>query len=163
MDAVVSTFHVDLKLIVIQLVNFAIVFFVLYRYALKPLATLMNDRKKTIAQGVDDATTNAALVEQTKKLFEQESIKAREEAQHLLHTMKQDIEAKRVALIADAHEQSEKVLADTRKQLEQEKISLVNEARKDIAALVVQSTEKILGAVSKELDSSLIDQSLHDL
>jgi len=162
-DAVVSTFHVDLKLIVIQLVNFAIVFFVLYRYALKPLATLMNDRKKTIAQGVDDATTNAALVEQTKKLFEQESIKAREEAQHLLHTMKQDIEAKRVALIADAHEQSEKVLADTRKQLEQEKISLVNEARKDIAALVVQSTEKILGAVSKELDSSLIDQSLHDL
>jgi F-type H+-transporting ATPase subunit b len=162
-DAVVSTFHIDWKLIIVQLVNFAIVFFVLYRYALKPLAALMNDRKNTISKGVEDAATNAALVEQTKALFDQEKTKAQEQAQQLMHAMKKEIEEKRVAMLAESREQSEKILADTRIQLEQEKNTLIKEAHNAIAILVVQSTQKVLENLPHGLDDALIQKAVKEL
>lgn len=143
--------------------NFAIVFFVLYRYALKPLAALMNDRKKTIAQGVTDAVTNAALVEQTRALFDQEKAKAQEAAQQLLHAMKAEIEEKRLALIADTHAQAEKLIADTRMQLEQEKVTIIQEARAAIGGLVVQSTEKVMQNLPANVKEALLEQAIKDL
>ncbi|MEO5645899.1 MAG: F0F1 ATP synthase subunit B [Candidatus Paceibacterota bacterium] len=163
MDAVVSTFHIEWKLIVVQLVNFAIVFFVLYRYALKPLAALMNDRKKTISQGVADAAINAVLVEQTKALFEQEKIKAQEQAQQLMHAMKKEIDEKRATLLADSHEQAEKILADTRAQLEQEKNKLIKEAHNAIADLVIQSTKKVLEDIPHTVDEALLHKAVKEL
>lgn len=143
--------------------NFAIVFFVLYRYALKPLAALMNDRKQTIAQGVTDAVTNAALVEQTRALFDQEKAKAQEAAQQLLHSMKAEIEEKRLALIADTHAQAEKLIDDTRIQLEQEKATIIQEARAAIGGLVVQSTEKVMQSLPANVKEALLEQAIKDL
>jgi F-type H+-transporting ATPase subunit b len=161
-EGVIGTFHIEWKLIVIQLVNFAIVFFVLYRYALKPLATLMNDRKKTISQGVSDAATNAALVEQTKALFHEEKAKAQEEAQHLLHEMKADIEQKRSAMIAESRQQAQKILEDTRVQLEQEKNTIIKEAHNAIAGLVLQSTEKVLRGLPNEVGEALVQKAVQE-
>ncbi len=163
MDAVVSTFHIEWKLIVVQLVNFAIVFFVLYRYALKPLAQLMNDRKKTISQGVEDAATNAVLVAQTKALFDEEKVKAQEQARQLLNTMKKEIEEKRVAMLTESHEHAAKILADTRTQLEQEKNMLIKEAHNAIADLVVQSTQKVLEDLPPSIDEALIHKAIKEL
>lgn len=163
MEAVVSTFHIEWKLIVVQLVNFAIVFFVLYRYALKPLATLLQERKSTISKGVEDAATNAKLVEETRALFEQEKVKAQEEAQKILSTMLKEIEEKRTALLAQTHQQAEKLLEDTRIQLEQERTMLITEAKNAIAGLVVQGTQKILEDLPDGTNDALIQKAIKEL
>ncbi len=41
MESIISTFHIDWKIIIAQAVNFAVVFIVLYIFALKPLSKLM--------------------------------------------------------------------------------------------------------------------------
>lgn len=46
---------VDLKILFAQLVNFAILFFVLYKFAYKPLLKLIDDRKDMIEDGVLNA------------------------------------------------------------------------------------------------------------
>ena len=55
MDSIISTFHIDWKIIIAQAINFVIVFAVLYFYALKPLSKLMKERSEKISQGLDDA------------------------------------------------------------------------------------------------------------
>jgi F-type H+-transporting ATPase subunit b len=162
-NAVISTFHIDWRLIIVQLINFAIVFFVLYRYALKPLAALMNDRKNTISKGVEDAAINAALVQQTQALFEQEKTKAQEQAQQLMQSMKKEIEEKRSALLAESREQAEKILADTHVQLEQEKNTLIKEAHNAIAGLVLQGTQKVMQGLPDNVKNALLDQSIKEL
>ena len=69
MDSLISTFHIDWHLIVAQAVNFAIVFAVLYWFALKPLGKLMEERKETIEKGLADAKSNAQLLANTEKEY----------------------------------------------------------------------------------------------
>lgn len=146
-----------------QLVNFAIVFFILYRYALKPLGKLMNDRKQTIEQGLQDAAANAALITETKAIFEQERIRAQEEAQQLLHNMKADIEQKRTLLLSEAHTQAEKIVTESRLLLEQEKKAVLQDAHKEIAGLVIQATEKILSQLpDQHMQKQLIEKAVQE-
>ena len=42
-------------MILAQIINFAVVFFVLYKFALKPLKKLMDERSATISGGLDNA------------------------------------------------------------------------------------------------------------
>ena len=49
MDSIISTFHIDWKIIIAQAINFGVVFIVLYIFALKPLSKLMNERAEKIA------------------------------------------------------------------------------------------------------------------
>ncbi|MDP2944107.1 MAG: ATP synthase F0 subunit B, partial [bacterium] len=55
MESLISTFHVDVRLLVAQLINFAIVFFVLYFFAFKPLVKVMADRSEKIDKSLKDA------------------------------------------------------------------------------------------------------------
>ena len=44
MEELIKTFHIDIKLILAQLVNFGIVLFVLKRYAYGPVLKMMQER-----------------------------------------------------------------------------------------------------------------------
>ena len=77
MESIVSTFHIDWKIIIAQAVNFGIVFTVLYIFALKPLSKLMSERSERIAKGVNDAKENAVVLEKTRVEYEQALSKAR--------------------------------------------------------------------------------------
>ena len=70
MESFVSTFHIDWKIIIAQAINFAVVVFVLYRFAIKPLKKNLDERKNTIEQGLSDAKTNAELLVSAKNDYE---------------------------------------------------------------------------------------------
>ena len=55
MDTLLGTFHIDWRLLVAQIINFAIVFAVLYRFVVKPLQKVMLERTAKIEQGLKDA------------------------------------------------------------------------------------------------------------
>jgi F0F1-type ATP synthase membrane subunit b/b' len=46
MEELITTFHIDWKLMIAQIVNFGLVFALLYWLAAKPLSKLMKDRTK---------------------------------------------------------------------------------------------------------------------
>ena len=46
MESIISTFHIDWKIIITQMINISIVFFVLYIYAIKPLFKMMEERSE---------------------------------------------------------------------------------------------------------------------
>ena len=55
MESLISTFHLDLKLIIAQLVNFLIVAGILWFFALKPIMKIMKERTEKIEKGLKDA------------------------------------------------------------------------------------------------------------
>ena len=62
MDSLITTFHIDWKIIIAQAINFLIVFLVLYFFAIKPLKKLMAERVDKISKGLTDATSNALVL-----------------------------------------------------------------------------------------------------
>jgi F-type H+-transporting ATPase subunit b len=163
MDSLIGTFHIDWKLIVAQLINFAIVFFVLYRFALKPLGKLMDERKNTIETGLTDAKRNKELLEEAKVAYDAELSKARREGAEIASLMKEDIEKKRVELLARAESDAKNLIEETHKKLEEDKAKILRDAEKEIASLVMSATEKVLGAVAVgKVQEELVEKSIKD-
>jgi len=156
MDSLITTFHIDWKIVIAQAINFGIVFLVIYVFALKPLKKLMSERTEKIAKGLTDAKENAELIENTKKEYEEVLNKARVEAHTIFQEGKKDAENKKAEMMENAKKEVENMIAGGKKTLEGEKAKIIEEAKKEIVSLVVLATEKVL----KDSNDSSINEKM---
>lgn len=164
MDSLISTFHIDWKLMVAQAVNFAIVIFVLYRFALKPLKKLMDERASTIAGGLENAEKQKALLLAQKEEYEKTLAQARAEASDIMKDMKKEAELKRAELLEAAQGEAQALFLANKKQMEVEKEKIIKDAKAEIATMVVNATEKVLGeTVNAKVESKLVEESIKQL
>ena len=99
MDSLISTFHIDWHLIVAQLVNFAVVILVLWRFALKPLGKLMDERGQTIAGGLENAKKQEDLLKAQQAQYDATLAQARAEAATIMKDVKKEAEAKKAEMM----------------------------------------------------------------
>ncbi len=63
-----SALGINLKILIAQFINFSIFFFVLYKFAYKPMLKFLDDRKQKIEKGLNDAEkANNKLIELEEK------------------------------------------------------------------------------------------------
>ena len=160
MESIINTFHVDFKIIIAQIFNFGIVFIVLYIYALKPLSKLMKERSEKIAKGIDDAKSNAEILNNTKAEYEKALTKARKEADKIFQEGKKEAERKKVLMLEKAKNEVATMVENGKKNLENEKIKMVAEAKEEITFLSVKIAEKILG---KNIDGYFDEKTIKEL
>ena len=164
MDSLISTFHIDWKLIVAQMVNFAIVFFVLYHYAVKPIGKLMDERKGEIAKGLTNAKENAATLANTKTEYEKALAEARREGADIVAVAKKDAEVEKARILASAKSDADMLIAQGKQTLEAEKAKMLESAKGELAAIVVKATEKVLeGTLKSPLSNELVDKSIKEV
>ena len=164
MDSLITTFHIDWKIIIAQLVNFAVVFAVLYVFALKPLKKLMDERGQTIKGGLDNADKQKELLAAQQAEYDATLAKARTDAAALMKEVKADAETRRAELLATAQTEAKAVLDSGKKMLESEKQKMLDEAKKELVALVVSATEKVVGkTVTAPVDSKLVEESIKQI
>jgi F-type H+-transporting ATPase subunit b len=159
MDAIIETFHIEWKIIIAQAINFAVVFVILYLFALKPLSKLMSERSERIAKGIDDAKANADILTRTETEYNEAIAKAKSEAAKIFQEGKKEADAKRTEMLDKAKDEVASVIESGKKVLEAEKIKMVAEAKKEIVTLTLQATEKLLGAkVDGNFDQRTIEE-----
>ncbi len=146
MSSIISTFHLDWKIIIAQIFNFAIVFVVLYIYAIKPLNKLMSERSDKISKGIGDAKNNEIILQATKIESEKIINQAKFEAQNILKKIKKEGEDKKIKMLQETKNEMGIILEQNKKNLEVEKIKMISEAKKEIVSLVIKTTEKLLDA-----------------
>ena len=144
MDSIISTFHIDWRNIAFAAFNFAVVYLVLYLFALKPLNKLMAERTQKISKGLEDAKSNAKILEETSKMREEILTSARVEGQRAFEKGKKEGEAKNKEMLENAKKEVAAIIESGKKTFEVEKTKMVNEAKREIAVLAVAATEKIL-------------------
>ncbi len=162
MESIISTFHIDWKIIIAQAVNFSIVFIVLYIFALKPLSKLMAERAEKIAKGIDDAKTNEQLLKDTNLKYEEALTKARVEASKIFEESKKEAEKKRALMLEETKGQVVNMVENGKKALENEKVKMVGEAKKEIVSLTMLATEKLIGNKEGSFDDKALKE-LNDL
>lgn len=163
MESIISTFHIDWKIIIAQVVNFGIVFAVLYIYALKPLGKLMSERSEKIAKGISDAKSNALVLQNTQKEYDETLRKARIEAQKIFDEGKKEATVKKEQMLVDARLEVENMVTSGKKLLEAEKAKMVEDAKKEISTLVISAAEKVLGEKVDHLQASKSLKELNNL
>ena len=164
MDSLISTFHLDWKLMLAQVVNFAIVFAVLYIFALKPLKKLMDERSKTIQGGLDNAEKQKELLAVSKSEYDAVLAKAKKEANDMLQVVRKEGEELRSEMLEKSKSESDKVLSAGIAKFEEEKKRMLTEAKNEIVSIVMSATESVLGkAVDQKVEAKLVEESLTEL
>jgi F-type H+-transporting ATPase subunit b len=161
MDELIKTFHIEVNLLVAQMVNFAIVLFVLYRFAYKPVLKTLNSRTNKIEKGLADADAAGKKLEEIVEKEKEVLAVAKKEAQEIIKTAEEQAKANAVSIVLEARNQNEKLIDTAKKQIEQEKDKMLSEVKGEIANLVVLATEKIIGEkLDKEKDRELIEKAI---
>src|SRR3989338_4149708 len=144
MESIISTFHIDWKIIIAQAVNFGVVFVVLYIYALKPLGKLMKERGEKIEAGLNDAKKSNELLQKVAEEYDKNTIKLRQisiEAQKELQKDLEQLRAKNLDRIKmDNDEWTKKRI----EQMEIDKKTLVEGAKNELVSLAILVAEKIM-------------------
>ncbi len=162
MEELIKTFHIDWKLIIAQLVNFAIVLFVLKRYAYGPVLKMMTERSKAIEQGVKDAEHAhkklAEIAEQEKEVL----IEARKQAGEIIAKAEATAVKNKEAVIAESKLQAEKILADAGKKMEAERQQMMHDIKAQVAELVVAATGKVIDVkLDSDRDRAFINKTIN--
>jgi len=135
---------VDGKLLLAQAVNFLILFWVLRRYAYKPMLDFLESRTARIDQGLKDAdVAHTKLIEleaKEKKVLED----ARNEARVIRENAETNAKKRDAERLIETEEKAKRFLEDARLKIEEEKQKILSEAKKEIASIVTLSVEKIL-------------------
>lgn len=158
MEELIKTFHIETGLVIAQLVNFAIVLFVLYKFAYKPILKNLNDRTKKIEKGVEDAKNAEKRLEQIAEKEKEVLVSARKEAQAIIKKSEEDAKKNADNIAAEAKVQTEKMIGETKKAIENEKKNMLTEVKSEIAGLVILATEKLISEkLDKEKNQKIIE------
>jgi F-type H+-transporting ATPase subunit b len=161
---ILNLFGVNWKLMLAQIVNFAIVFFVLWRFAIRPLMKTMETRNKEISKGIDDAQAAADRLEAVEKEVKAKLQEAKKESMVILEKANSQAELNRQESLTKAKLEVEQVVSKAKIHIEQEKAKMFVEAKEEFANLLQTSLTKVLSkSISQEIDQKYIHQTLADL
>lgn len=159
-----SNLGINAKLVLAQIVNFFILFYVLKKFAYGPILKILEQRSDRIEKGLKDAEKSSKKLKEIEEQEKKVITVAKKEAQRIITaaeqsalTVKKDIEdASRLKV--------EEMLQDARKKIEEDKNKMVGEVKKEISELLILAVEKIIGEkLDANKDKELIKKTINEL
>ncbi len=150
---------INLGSLVVFVIAFFVVFTVLANWVYNPILNMMEARKKTIAQGLEDAReaadARANAEKEAAKIIAEAQAKAGQvvrEATERAEAAGRDVKA---AAAAEASTARAKALAEA----EEERNRIMGDLRGQVAALAIAATQKLVGdALDEKRQRALIDE-----
>ncbi|MBR6094447.1 MAG: ATP synthase F0 subunit B [Lachnospiraceae bacterium] len=149
--------NIDWQQILLHVLNFTILFAVMYFFLFKPVKDFMEKREASYQKKHDDAKKALEDAEKTKAEYESKIAAAEEE----ISVMKSEAGAKtaeeRNRVLEQTRADAQNILETARKRGEIEHDKIIAEAQKEIADIVTTATEKIVlsADVKKSYDEFL--------
>lgn len=156
MEEVLHNFGVQWQLVLAQVINFLIIFYLLKRFLYKPVFNLLKKREDAIKQGLSKA-------DESKKALEEALVKEKKiikEAQDTAKKIIQDAKEQAETLAKDIDEKAKKradqLLDDARVQIDRETRLAEKELEKHVGELSVKILKQSLDKVFTEKEQSEI-------
>lgn len=158
-----STLGIDVKLLILQVIAFAILVWLLGKYVYPWLMKSVDERQEKIeasARAAEEAEKKAeSAAEEVAALLKE----ARKEAKEIVTTAKDEAAAMVEASDAKAKARAEKIVKDAHEQLEKDVVAARKALHNDTIDLVALATEKVVGHVADaKLDKKLIETAVKE-
>ena len=154
----------DKGLIIWTIVSFAVLVWVLGKFAWKPLLKALQEREDGIRKAIDDASNARRTADQLKAQYEQELTRAQDNAAGMLSQARVEAQKVREQLLKDAEAEARRLTEQTKRQLEEEKAKLSRELRQEVAGLSMKVAEKLLRhSVNAKENETLVQGFIKDL
>ncbi len=164
MVELISKLGVDWKLLLAQVVNFLLLFFLLQKFAYKPLGEFLKKRAKKIEKGLDDAKKAQEDREKLKVLRTEILGEARKSASEIISEAQVKGQKEFDAALERAKARKEELVKEAKDQIQQEKDDAITSARLELGELVILATQKVLlEKMDEQKDAAMVDKILKEI
>jgi len=136
---------INLGYLIVQILNFAILFVVLRAWVYKPIVGMLEKRRQAIEQGLEDAKVAAEARANAEKAAEDILAEARKEASRLVRAATERAEQAAAEVKAQAEHEAEEARKGALAEGEKLKEQALGELRGQVAALAIAAAQKIIG------------------
>lgn len=152
---------IDWRLLVAQLVNFAILMTALVFLLFKPIMAALEKRRAKIGESLANADKISDELKRTTAETERLLAAARHEAQQIVTDAQKQAETIKTVAIDKTKAEVASVVASGKAQLVADRDAMLTEVRGAAADLIAQATEKVLGEkLTNAKDKALIEKAL---
>jgi F-type H+-transporting ATPase subunit b len=135
------------KILVAQTISFAIVFFVLWKFAYRPIFAMLNARRDKIAEALANAEKIKADVARTEAERQKILADASDKANKLIDEGRQAAARVREEETQKAIASAEQIVTKAREAAAQERAQMLAQLKREVGRLVVQTTTTVTGKI----------------
>jgi F-type H+-transporting ATPase subunit b len=135
------------KILVAQTISFAIVFFVLWRYAYRPIFTVLHARREKIAEALASAEKIKQDVARTEAERQKILADAGDRANKLIEDAREAAARVREQETQKAIAAAEQIVSKAREAAAQERTQMLAQLKREVGRLVVQTTTSVTGKI----------------
>lgn len=157
--ALLHKFGFEWGYIAMQLLSFAILAYVLYRFAIKPTLSQMDERNRQIEAGLKNAEATAAKLAEANAAAAAQLKVAQVESNKIVDEARKAAKELSERETAAATERANALLKKANEAAELERKKIMAEAQQEIARLVVATTERVLAKKLTDADRAAYNES----
>jgi F-type H+-transporting ATPase subunit b len=151
----------NLPALIAQLINFVLLLIIFRLLLYKPLLNMLDQRKKRIQEGIEASDEAKRRLSETEQETAKEMDRARQEGQGLIAQAQQAANRLREEETRRARAEAEQLIERARGEIALERDAAIAELRREFAGLAVTAAERV---IKKEIDAGthrqLIDEVL---
>jgi F-type H+-transporting ATPase subunit b len=142
-----AKFGFQFPLFISQCISFAIVAFLLHRFAYKPVLAVLEERRRKIAAGLADAAKMREQLAEAEQQISKRFAEAAAEAQRIIDEARSAGASLRETKAQEAIAEAEQIIAKAREASTLDRDRMMSELRAELGRLVVDTTAKVAGKV----------------
>ncbi|OEH85439.1 ATP synthase F0 subunit B [Desulfuribacillus stibiiarsenatis] len=156
--------HFEAGTMIMQLFAFLVLFFLLSKYAFKPLVKVIQERQDYIEKQLKTAEDQRAEAEKLQAEHRQEMVKVREEALEIVERARKQSEKQANDILVAAKNEAERLKENAKQEIVKEKDQALAELRNQVGSLSVLIASKIIEKDMNEAEhNTLIDKYLKEV
>jgi F-type H+-transporting ATPase subunit b len=150
---------INLGYLLVQVFNFLIILVILIAWVYKPILNMLENRRKTIAQGLEDARVAAEARAHAEEEAEAVITQARVDSNQQVRQAAERAEEVAREIKAAAEQEAIQIHEAASAEAELEKIQALGELRGQVAALAIAAAQKVIGeALDEKRQHALIEE-----
>ncbi len=158
-----ASLGINLPTLVAQIVNFVILFGLLYLVAYKPIMRMLDERSRKIRESMEHTEVARQQAEQAEEESKKRIEAAGKEGQELVARATRTGEEIRRQAQQDARQDGESLIARARTEIQRERDEAIDELRTEFADLTILAAEKVIEqSLDKKAHRELIDKVLKE-
>lgn len=131
--------------LLVSLVSFAVLFVVLWKFALPPITKMLDERAAKIKDSLEKAEETRVEAERLLEEYKEQLAEARQESNRVIEQGRKVAETMKEEIVAKANEERESLLASARQEIQGEKQAAMAELQAQVADLSVGIAGRIIG------------------
>jgi len=141
-----------------QIISFCIVAFLLQKFAYKPILTVLEERRKRIADGLANAEKIKQQLAESEQRYQEILTKANAEAQKMIDEARASAAAVKDRETQRAISEAEQIMTKAREAAAMEHTKMLGELKREVGRLVIGTTAKVTGKVLSADDQKRLSE-----